>query len=214
MPFPRLSRRLITIIIATLGMLSGLAVIYVKNTHQGNTTLAKQCKTSPDRLARMKEKAVGTVAGVVVPQEPKPLPDFTFQNGKGEKVSLSAFAGKTVVLNMWATWCVPCREEMPALNTVQKTLGGDDLAVVAVSVDTQGLEKSKAFLQEIGAEHLALYASPDAELFRQMQKIGRAVGLPTTLIIDGTGCETAYLPGAADWAHTDALAFLQTASGN
>ncbi len=203
------STRLVTLTIMALGIVAGLAVIYVTNPPQGNTPLAKQCKTSPAQLAALKEKATGAVAGVVVPQGARPLPELAFQNNEGQTVSLSDFKGKTVLLNLWATWCAPCRDEMPALNTLQEKFGSDDFEVVAVSVDTQGLDKSRAFLKEINADKLAFYASPDAGLFRNMQKIGRAVGLPTTLVIDETGCEIGYLPGYAHWADEDAYAFIR-----
>jgi thiol-disulfide isomerase/thioredoxin len=197
--------------VAVAGILCGVAVIYAMNTGERKGAQMASCGTSDAALASMREKAVGEVAGVIVPKAPRPLSDLAFQNAQGENITLASFKGKITVLNLWATWCIPCREEMPALNSLQQKLGGEKFEVLAVSVDMQGQDKAKAFLAEHKIDQLGFYASPDGKLFQDMQRIGRAVGLPTSLIIDGTGCEIGYLPGPADWAHGDAIGLLQAA---
>jgi thiol-disulfide isomerase/thioredoxin len=120
---------------------------------------------------------------------------------------LADFRGKIVLLNIWATWCVPCREEMPALDALETKLGGEDFQVVAVNIDKGGPEKAATFLTETGATHLQLYTDPSGKLFSTL----RAVGMPTTLIIDRDGKEIARLVGPADWASPEAVAVIEAA---
>jgi thiol-disulfide isomerase/thioredoxin len=122
-------------------------------------------------------------------------------------VSLADFRGKVVLLNIWATWCVPCREEMPALDKLETKLGGKEFAVVAVNIDKGGPEKAASFLKETGATNLALYTDPSGKLFSVL----KAVGMPTTLLIDREGREIARLVGPADWASPEAVAVIEAA---
>jgi thiol-disulfide isomerase/thioredoxin len=149
----------------------------------------------------------GPMAPLVARPEPVDLAYFSFADTDGGTKSLKDFAGKVVLLNIWATWCVPCREEMPALDKLEAKLGGKDFAVVAVNIDKGGPEKAAAFLKETGATHLPLYTDPDGKLFATL----KAVGMPTTLIIDREGREIARLVGPADWASPEALAVIEAA---
>jgi thiol-disulfide isomerase/thioredoxin len=108
-------------------------------------------------------------------------------------------------LNLWATWCGPCRKEMPELNKLQKLLGSADFEVVALSEDLKGVEASSAFLKETGADNLALYVDPKAAALAAIQ----SVGLPTTLLIDRNGKEVGRLLGPADWASPEAQALVK-----
>src|SRR3546814_10498536 len=83
---------------------------------------------------------------------PRPLPELTFVDGEGEEMTLKAFDGRFVLLNIWATWCVPCREEMPSLDRLQAGLGGPDFVVVPLSIDREGLPAVKAFYEELGLD--------------------------------------------------------------
>lgn len=149
----------------------------------------------------------GAMAALLVRPKPLDLPDFTFADSGGKPKSLADFRGKIVLLNIWATWCVPCREEMPALDTLETKLGGKDFEVVAVNIDKGGPEKGAAFLKETGATHLSLYTDPSGKLFSTL----KAVGMPTTLIIDRNGKEIARLIGPADWASPEAIAAIEAA---
>ena len=95
------------------------------------------------------------------------------------------------VVNLWATWCVPCRKEMPALDALQGKLGGDKFEVVAVNIDTRNLDKPKAWLQEVGDQQLGYYADSSAKVFQDLKAIGKAFGMPTTLLIDRTAASSA-----------------------
>lgn len=127
---------------------------------------------------------------------PRPVPEITFENGDGEPMTLADFRGKVVVLNLWATWCPPCRREMPTLDRLQAELGGDDFEVVALSIDRAGPEVVREFFAEEGIEQLALYIDTSARALPRLE----IRGLPTTLVLDARGRELARLVGEADWA--------------
>ena len=137
---------------------------------------------------------------------------IAFETGDGRK-NLGDFRGKTLLVNLCATWCIPCREEMPALDRLQAERGGADFEVVAISIDTTRLEKRQAFLAEAGVKNLAFYADPTAEVFQVLKKAGKVVGLPTSILVDRDGCEIGVMSGPADWASADAAALVMAAIG-
>lgn len=138
--------------------------------------------------------------------ERKPVALAEFLDEKDRPMTLEAFRGKVVLLNLWATWCVPCREEMPALDRLQAQRGGKDFAVVAVAQDRGGRAKVETFLDEIGAKRLAPYL--DASM--KSARAWTAIGLPTTLLIDRDGREVGRLVGAAAWDSPEALRLIDT----
>jgi thiol-disulfide isomerase/thioredoxin len=174
---------------------------------------APACTAAKAKTAAMEPLAKGEVAALLVAKAPKPLPDLDFLGPDGKATKLSAFRGKTVLLNLWATWCAPCRKEMPALDRLQAALGGQDFEVVAVTIDQRNLDRPKAFLQEIGVSRLGYYADPTAKIFQQLRAVDRAVGMPTTLIVDPEGCELGYLAGPAEWSSEDAQKLMRAALG-
>lgn len=174
---------------------------------------AAECRASQAVTERLKPLAKGELAALGVSNAPKSPPVIGFVGSDGQPMSLSDLKGKTILVNLWATWCVPCRQEMPALDKLQTELGGDDFQVVAINVDTRNPNKPKAWLQENGIKNLAYYADPGGKLLQVLQKSGHVVGLPTTFIVDPSGCEIALLKGPAEWASPDALTFVRTALG-
>jgi thiol-disulfide isomerase/thioredoxin len=147
----------------------------------------------------------GQMAAFVFRKAPEPLPEFNFQDATGRERTLGDWRGKLVLLNLWATWCVPCRKEMPALDRLQAEMGSDRFEVVAVSVDRTGLQGARKFLDETKAARLALYADPSARLASTL----RAVGLPATLLIDAEGREVGRLLGPAEWDSDDAKKLIR-----
>ena len=127
--------------------------------------------------------------------KPEPLPNVAFRNGDDQPVTLESFRGKVVLLNLWATWCIPCRKEMPALDRLQADLGSDAFEVVALSIDRSGITGSRKFLDSIAVSKLKLYVDPSAKLGNEL----KAIGLPTTLLIDRQGREIGRLIGPAEW---------------
>lgn len=151
--------------------------------------------------------ATGAIAAFLVKPDRPPLPDVTFADGAGRPVSLSQWKGRVVLVNLWATWCAPCRKEMPDLAALQKELGSADFEVVAISVDRKGAEASATFLEETGADNLALYVEPSAAIVNQLQ----ALGLPATFLVDRQGREIGRLLGPAAWASPEAKALIRAA---
>jgi thiol-disulfide isomerase/thioredoxin len=140
-------------------------------------------------------------AGQISVGAPKDLPALAFETMDGEPASIAALKGKVVVLNLWATWCAPCREEMPSLDRLQAAFDPEEVAVVALSVDRAGPERVRAFLDEIGIEHLTVYRDPKAATTRAL----RIPGLPATLLIDRNGREVGRVLGIADWGSPEAI---------
>lgn len=158
--------------------------------------------------------ALATVlAPPAVARDPMPLhtapltmlqPPFT--DGLEKERRLDEWRGKVVLLNLWATWCAPCREEMPKLDALQARIGGADFEVIALSIDQGGVPPVQQFYDELGIAHLALYN--DATM-RAGFAVGM-IGLPTTVLVDREGREIARLIGPADWDSPDAIAFFES----
>ena len=143
--------------------------------------------------------------------QPLKLPDLAFEDAEGKPRKLSEWRGKTVLVNLWATWCVPCRKEMPALDSLQTKLGGKDFEVVAINIDTRDPEKPRNFLKDANLTRLGYFTDTKAKVFQDLKNIGKALGMPTSVLVDGQGCEIANLAGPAEWASDDAIALIKAA---
>jgi thiol-disulfide isomerase/thioredoxin len=182
--------------------LAGAAGIYWQGLEPRKAEVAETATSPSSGFSKVLAK--GTLAALLVHGERKDIAPFSFANEKGETIDLSKWKGRVVLLNLWATWCAPCRKEMPDLSKLQAELGGPDFEVVALSVDRKGLEASQAFLKEVGVTNLAGYIEPDAKSLAALQ----ALGLPATILIDRNGKEAARLLGPADWASVEAKAVV------
>ncbi len=206
-------RRLAILIVGGFaGVAVGLAAVYGIGAMQRNADPA--CRPGAELAKRLAPLARGEVAAISIAAEPRPLPDLAFNDAGGQPHKLSDFRGRTVLLNLWATWCVPCRKEMPALDALQARLGDERFQVVAVNIDTRNLDKPKAWLDEVGIKGLGYFADPSAKVFQDLKSIGKAVGMPTTLLIDPQGCELGTLAGPAEWASDDAVKLIEAAKGS
>jgi thiol-disulfide isomerase/thioredoxin len=194
-----------------VALLAGLAGVYGIGGLQRNAGADSACQSAVDIAKRIAPLARGEVAALTVAEKPFRVPELAFQGADGRRHSLQDWRGRFVLLNLWATWCVPCRKEMPALDALEGELGGQDFQVVAVNIDTRDPDKPKAWLKEAGINRLAYYADPQAQVFQDLKAAGRAFGMPTTLLIDPQGCEIANLAGPAEWASDDAVKFVQAA---
>lgn len=150
-------------------------------------------RTGLDKLVRIKA--------------PKLLADFTFTDESGSERKLSDFRGKVVLINLWATWCAPCKIEMPGLNRLQSELGGEDFTILPISLDFGGPDKPQRFLDANKLDHLGLYLSASTKL---LQHFG-APGLPYTVLVDREGREIARLAGPAEWDSPEAFAIIKEA---
>ena len=136
---------------------------------------------------------------------------LTFDGPDGARRSVADFRGRAVLLNLWATWCEPCKREMPALDRLQAELGGSRFEVVAVNVDTRNLDRPKAWLTEAGIRSLAYYSDREAKVFQTLRRAGLAEGMPTTLLFDAKGCRLGRVSGPAEWASPEGLALIRAA---
>jgi thiol-disulfide isomerase/thioredoxin len=146
--------------------------------------------------------------GVVfaINSEPRTLPNVRFADAEGKTVTLQDFRGKVILLNVWATWCPPCRKEMPSLDRLQQQLGGPGFAVVALSIDRGGTPTAiRSFYEETNVRALAVYIDASAQASGQLG----VVGIPTTLLIDGAGREIGRLTGPAEWDSPAAIAAIR-----
>jgi thiol-disulfide isomerase/thioredoxin len=189
-----------------------LAAVYGMGAFTRNAPDA-DCAAAVDLARRIAPLATGEVAAFVPAEQPLRLPNVAFRDTDGTERHLADWRGRTVLLNLWATWCVPCRKEMPALESLQDKLGGPPFEVVAVNIDTRDPAKPRAWLKEAGIGRLAYYADPSAKLFQDLKIIGRAPGMPTTLLVDPAGCEIGTVAGPAEWASEDALKLMSAALG-
>ncbi|MHA1516978.1 MAG: TlpA family protein disulfide reductase [Alphaproteobacteria bacterium] len=201
------------LIAACLAVIAGFATVYVSFAPSDN---GRPPASAPDELGDGTGSGPfaglnkGAMAAFVARAEPLDVPDVAFEGPSGVPKTLADFKGKVVLLNIWATWCVPCREEMPQLNALEAELGGDNFEVVAINIDKGGVDKAKAFLDETGAKDLAFYADPTGKLFSKL----KAVGMPTTLLLDAQGQEIGRLVGPADWASPEAKRLVESAVKN
>lgn len=162
-------------------------------------------EAGPETAAVPSAERGGESAVMSLHDTPRPLPELRFEDGDGRPLTLADFRGKAVLLNIWATWCAPCRREMPTLDRLQAELGGPHFAVVALSIDRAGLGVVSEFYDEIGIEHLAKYIDESGKASRQLN----AVGLPTTLLIDREGREIGRHVGPAEWDTPEMVAFFR-----
>lgn len=160
-----------------------------------------------DPVAAEREAAGATLVPgrFVKAAELETAPDLAFKGADGKPHRLSEWRGKVVLLNLWATWCAPCKVEMPSLDRLQAKLGGDAFTVLAISVDRTGIEKPAAFFSGNKIEHLAVYNDSESKATSAL----RVSGLPVSVILDSQGREIARLAGSADWDSPETTAKIE-----
>jgi thiol-disulfide isomerase/thioredoxin len=200
--------------LAALSALAAFAAVYVmlgRPDHESRVATAPQ---SPQQTANPAPSLVdpsenplltGAMTTFVFRKAPGKMPDVAFVNGEGKPASLKDFAGKVVLLNLWATWCGPCRQEMPALDRLQAALGSDKFQVVALAVDKAGVEGAKKFFADTGVKNLQVFADPTAQLGTEL----RVVGMPTTILLDKEGRELGRMIGPAAWDSAEAKRLVE-----
>ena len=199
---------------AAIAAVAGFAAVYVTFGRSDNAV--RPAADTPSTISSVKQLTLpsgpgsnalsqGHMAAFVFKKEPETLPEVRFQDANGAEKSLADWRGKVVLVNLWATWCAPCRKEMPALDRLQKELGWPKFEVVAISVDRTGLAGARKFLDETKVENLALYADPTTRL----SSLLKAVGLPITVLLDSQGREVGRLVGPAEWDSDDAKRLIR-----
>ena len=155
------------------------------------------------------EATTALVSRLVLHDQPSPVPAFGFTDAAGAPLSLDSFRGRTVLLNIWATWCAPCRKEMPSLDRLQAEMGGPDFQVVALSIDRGGLDPVRAFFGEVGLPHLGVYLDPPSASTSALN----VLGVPTTLLIDSEGREVGRATGPVEWDSPEVKALIRNSMG-
>ena len=196
---------------AVAGALAGALAVYFMVGGDGNPMVSADCAHAVDIAKRLAPLAHGEVAAFQVANPPEKIDELGFKGPDGADLTLASFAGKTVLINLWATWCVPCRREMPTLDRLQAAKGGGTFQVVAVNLDLNNSERARAFLSDTGIENLAFYADPTNSILAKLKKRGLAFGLPTTLLFDAKGCRLGVMTGPAEWDSTDADGLIAAA---
>jgi thiol-disulfide isomerase/thioredoxin len=205
-------RRFVVPVLGALALVAVGAVLYGTVAPAGKA--ASDCPADSAKLAaRLAPFAKGELAALQVASEPRRAIQVAFERDGGAKLTVADFKGRPILLNLWATWCIPCRAEMPALDRLQAAKGGPGFEVVAVNVDTARLEKRAAFLDRVGVKSLTRYADPSGDAFETLHRDGKALGLPVTLVIDKDGCEVAAVEGGAKWDSAEAQALVETLKG-
>jgi thiol-disulfide isomerase/thioredoxin len=207
-PFSRIPLAIGTVLI---GAVIGFAGVYGIGSLKRTDTGDAACRGAVELAQKLAPLAHGEVAALTMATAPLRLPDLAFEDANRKPRKLSDWRGKTVLVNLWATWCVPCRREMPALESLQAKLGGPNFEVVAVNIDTRDPEKPKQFLRGANLTRLDYFSDQKAKVFQDLKSIGRALGMPTSVLIDGQGCEIATIAGPAEWGSDDAIKLIRTA---
>lgn len=217
--------RKFVLLAALAGVIAGVGAVYVMERPSGNPSVAPsvanvsaqndkasaQCAMKAGKLASLDAAATGTVAAMRAAENPVSVADLAFTGPDGKEMTLADYKGKTLLVNLWATWCAPCREEMPELDNLQAQKGGDDFSVVAINIDTGSDEKPTQFLKEIGVTHLNLYRDASMASFNDLKRKNLAFGLPVTLLVDKDGCQIAAMNGPAPWDSPDAIRLIEAA---
>lgn len=206
------SRIRMTVVSVIIAAAAGMGGVYGIGGLMRNAQAQAQCAPAVDLAKKIAPLARGEVAALTMATSPLQLPDLAFEDSEGKTRNLSEWRGRTVLINLWATWCVPCRKEMPALDKLQETLGGKDFEVVAINIDTRDPEKPKNFLKEGNLTKLAYFHDQKAKVFQELKSAGRALGMPTSVLVDGAGCEIATIAGPAEWASDDAVKLIKAAT--
>jgi thiol-disulfide isomerase/thioredoxin len=194
-----------------VGALIGFAGVYGIGGLKRGAGGDSACNGAVDLARKIAPLAHGEVAALTMATTPLRLPDLAFEDAGGKPKKLSDWRGRTVLVNLWATWCVPCRKEMPALDSLQAKLGGKDFEVVAINIDTRDPEKPKNFLKEGNLTRLGYFTDQKAKVFQDLKTIGKALGMPTSILVDAKGCEIANIAGPAEWASDDAIKLITAA---
>jgi thiol-disulfide isomerase/thioredoxin len=190
-----------------------LTGIYVTLAGQGNGGVVAECVAAKAQAAALDPLIGGELAAFQIAREPEKLSELAFSATDGKPMTLAAFQGKVVLINLWATWCGPCRQEMPALDRLQATLGGGDFAVVPVSIDIGDPERPKAFLEQVGVKNLPLYTDRTTKIFEEVKGRGLAIGLPVTFLLDRNGCRLGHINGPAEWDSEDGRRLIEAVVG-
>jgi thiol-disulfide isomerase/thioredoxin len=196
-PGPKLRPRRVLVLAAASAAIALAITLWVGNPSAPKAT---ECPPQIDRAALIDAKAVGMLAALNGTGTGRSFANISFNDAAGKPHTIADFKGKKLLVNFWASWCIPCREEMPALDAIAKKYNSDEFLVLPINTGDPQLDKGKAFLAD-GLPNLPFYEN--FSLFKTLQQMGVITGLPGTVLLDENGCELASLPGPAEWSTPD-----------
>ena len=196
---------------ALAAILVGGLALYGTGSNLGNLVGTGPCAEAAPVVARLAPLARGEVAAFDASAAPKPAPAVAFKGPDGAPTDLAALRGKLLLVNLWATWCAPCKAEMPALDRLQAELGGDAFQVVAINVETRNLDKPPAWFKANGITPLTYFGDPEGKVLPAIQSAVGSTGLPTTMLIDARGCTLGVMKGPAEWSREDGKRLIRAA---
>jgi thiol-disulfide isomerase/thioredoxin len=203
-----------TVIAILVAAAAGFGAVYVmargsdnlpdRNARQPTAAVPRQAQVSAESAlptgAGANLLSTGHMAAFVFKKTPEPLPDVSFVDEQGKERSLKEWRGRVVLLNLWATWCLPCRKEMPALERLQRELGSEAFEVLPVSADRSGIDGARKFFNSIKVDKLGVYADSTVRITSTL----KAIGMPATILVDREGREIGRLLGPAEWDSEEA----------
>ncbi|MCY1642960.1 thiol:disulfide interchange protein TlpA [Methylorubrum sp. SL192] len=196
---------------ALAAVLVGGLALYGTGSNLGNLAASGPCAEAAPVAARLAPLARGDVAAFDASAPLKPAPAVAFKGPDGAPTDLASLRGKLLLVNLWATWCAPCKAEMPALDRLQAELGGDSFQVVAINVETRNLDKPPAWFKANGIARLTYYGDPEGKVLPVIQSAVGSTGLPTTMLIDAKGCTLGVMKGPAEWSSEDGKRLIRAA---
>ncbi len=200
-----------SVALAAVAALSVLGVALYGIAGPDGNNEARACMAGVKTASAITSLASGAVAAFQMARKPADLSQIAYIGADGAATTIGASAGRVRLVNLWATWCAPCRREMPALDRLQGEFGGEDFAVLPINIDIGDAGKPRAFLEAIKTKNLPLNTDPDMATFEAMKKRGLALGLPVTALIDPQGCLIGHMNGPAEWDSDDAKALIKAA---
>jgi thiol-disulfide isomerase/thioredoxin len=200
------ARRIAILALAGVG-LAAAGGFYATRGASGNNS----CTAARVTADRLRPLASGEVAALRILDDPAPAANLVFFADGGAPRKLADFKGKTVLVNLWATWCIPCRQEMPALDKLEGDLGSAKFQVVPINIDQRNPDKPRAFLQEVGIKHLAYFYDQSVNVFQDLKTSMKVEGLPVSVLVGADGCALGVINGPADWGSADAAALMKAA---
>lgn len=208
---PRHAATLVAGAVLAAALAGGLALYGTGRTGGNTGPVAGPCAGAVATLSRIAPLARGEVAALEVAAIPGPAPDLAFKGPDGTDATLARMRGRLLLVNLWATWCAPCKAEMPSLDRLQAAFASRDFSVVAINVDTRNLDRPPLWLKDNAIASLAYYADPGGRVLPAMQKATGSTGLPTTMLVDAGGCVLGVMKGPADWGSADGRSLIEAA---
>ena len=199
------------LIVAAL-MIAAVAIAITFWGGNAGSSKASDCLQQLAAAQKLDAAATGQLAALNGTGTGRGYETMAFTDKDGKSVTLKDFAGKALLINFWASWCIPCRAEMPALDKLAAQQNGAHFMVLPINLDlgSGGLDKARKFLADGGWQNLPLYADSSFEAFKRLQVEAVATGLPSSLLVDKKGCEIGVLQGPAEWDSPEGAKVIET----